>query len=146
MNNSASKINAFIQALEQAFEKMVNDAETPEEKAPFNDKTKKVTLELYKNILHSSGDIMNMPVVQETLDYFSDKIGKDFSDKLGPLLVLIITHSTFNGITAYDNLLKDQFIERDKNLCEAISNLSAITKGHDMAIEQIRDKIGASFK
>lgn len=141
LNDAIDRMKSFADSVHKAVDNMEKSANTDEEKAKTEEIKESSAMKLYDAITNATVDILHQPTVVKIFNEFSNQFGKDFSAKLIDVMAIAMSHSAVHAIIAYDNLLKHDLEEHDKQIFEALNILLADDKGHDMAIKDIRDSI-----
>lgn len=141
LNETADGMNKTVDLFQKAVDELISKADTPEDKADMEEFKNSTTFKLYTILTMKNAELLHTPAVQDAFEKFNGYFGKEISTKLMDLLIVLMTHSSFNAIIAYDSIIKEEIQSTNKEIYEALNILLADDQGHDMAIKEIRDHL-----
>lgn len=141
LDETAEEMNKTVNLFQKAVDELISKANTPEDKVDMEEFKNSTTFKLYTILTMKNAELLHTPAVQDAFEKFNGHFGKEISTKLMDLLIVLMTHSSFNAIIAYDSIIKEEIQSTNKEIYEALNILLADDQGHDMAIKEIRDHL-----
>ena len=97
---------------------------------------------LYMNIANTMVTLFSLDSVKTAYNKVSESLDEEASSDLLMLLVLIITHASYNSIAAYDTLLKAELTDQLQKYGYQLNLTAATVNGHTGVLEVFKKRIG----
>jgi division protein CdvB (Snf7/Vps24/ESCRT-III family) len=138
LNESIDDIKGFKEKLKEATkftEDVKNGDATPE------DEQQEPDYILYQAIADSSIQIMQMDEVINLFSKLSSKLTEPLTKDLITLLTIVMTNSSYNAISFYDNLLKDELQAQFQAICDAFNQMAGEVHAHTGVFEVYKKRL-----
>lgn len=97
---------------------------------------------LYMSITDTMVTLFNLESVKSAYAKLSESLSEEASNDLLMLLILIMTHASYNSIATYDALLKAELTDQLQKYGDQLNLIAATVNGHTGVLEVFKKRIG----
>lgn len=144
-NENQSPFQESIDDINRTKEKLEEAAENSEDVKNRTSTPEKEKQEpgyiIYNAIMNTTVKILQSQTMVEVFDKFAKQFGPEMSKELITALSLAMTHSSYNAIVLYDEMLKKEIQKAFDIQSDAINKIAASVNGHQGALEIYKKRL-----
>lgn len=91
-----------------------------------------------ENCIHT----LQLDTVSKSMNKIGEKLGDDLTTELCTVMAVLMSHTAFNAVMFYDDILNQGLDEKFKEYDTIINNISATTNGINGSMEVFKTRIG----
>ena len=142
MSNPLQESIDSFENLQKTFDEVVENSQAVKDgKVSAEDVCKEPAYLLYKSINDTCINIIKDEKVADRFQTISGGLGVDVTKALIELLTIIMTHSAYESICLYDELLKTEITKQFNVFGNNLNVLKSITDAHESVLKVFKEKL-----